>query len=137
VQERHQEPMLALARQMEIREAGVFVYCQQHRAQLFPDKKSIDFLLAVVGFRANPASVEKCAKKDTWTAVAARLSSLKWGLPYVTEPAPEVNKRALLADQEKLTPEQLAEAGICFQQEEEFFITPKSEVASRTVLEAA
>ena len=64
-QERRQEQMLALSQRIEAREAGVFVYCQQHRAQLFPDKKSIDFLLATVGFRTEPPSVEKSSRKDT------------------------------------------------------------------------
>jgi phage host-nuclease inhibitor protein Gam len=137
VQERHQGPMLALGKQIEIREAGVFVYCQQHRAQLFPDKKSIDFLLATVGFRTEPPSVEKSYRKDTWSAIAQPLEALDWGSRYVNIPEPEVDKKALLADREKLSLEQLAEAGLCFEQDEIFYITPKSEVAARTVLEAA
>src|SRR5580700_4227568 len=69
VQERHQEKMLSLGKRIEVREAGIFIYCQQHRAQLFPDKKSIDFLLATVGFRTEPPSVEKSSRKDTWSAI--------------------------------------------------------------------
>jgi phage host-nuclease inhibitor protein Gam len=137
VQERHQEQMLALGKQIEISEAGVFVYCQQHRAQLFPDKKSIDFLLATVGYRTEPPSVEKSSRKDTWSAIAQRLETLEWGARYVNSPVPEVDKKALLADREKLSLEQLSEAGIRFEQDELFYISPKSEVAARTVLEAA
>jgi phage host-nuclease inhibitor protein Gam len=137
VQERHQAHMLALGKQIEVREAGVFVYCQQHRAQLFPDKKSIDFLLATVGFRTEPPSVEKGCRKDTWTAIAQRLEALPWGSRYVNMPEPEVDKKALLADRDKLSLEQLSEAGLRFEQDEIFYITPKSEVAARTVLEAA
>jgi phage host-nuclease inhibitor protein Gam len=137
VQERHQEQILALGQRIEIREAGVFVYCQQHRAQLFPDKKSIDFLLATVGFRTEPPSVEKSSRRDTWTAIAQRLEALQWGARYVNTPEPEVDKKALLADREKLSLEQLSEAGLRFEQDELFYITPKSEVAARTVLEAA
>jgi phage host-nuclease inhibitor protein Gam len=137
VQERRQEQMLALCKRIEVREAGVFVYCQQHRAQLFPDKKSIDFLLATVGYRTEPPSVEKSSRKDTWTAVAQRLEASAWGIRYITIPEPEVDKKALLADRDKLSQEQLAEAGIRFEQDELFYITPKSEVAARTVLEAA
>ena len=137
VQERRQEQMLALAKQIKIREAGVFVYCQQHRAQLFPDKKSIDFLLATVGYRTEPPSVEKSSRKDTWSAIAQRLETSAWGSRYVNIPEPEVDKKALLADREKLSVEQLSEAGIRFEQDELFYITPKSEVAARTVLEAA
>jgi phage host-nuclease inhibitor protein Gam len=137
VQERHQEQMLSLGKRIEVREAGVFVYCQQHRAQLFPDKKSIDFLLATVGFRTEPPSVEKCSRKDTWTAIAQRLEALAWGGRYVNTPEPEVDKKALLADREKLSLEQLSAAGLRFEQDELFYIAPKSEVAARTVLAAA
>jgi phage host-nuclease inhibitor protein Gam len=137
VQERRQEQMLALAKKIEVREAGVFVYCQQHRAKLFPDKKSIDFLLATVGFRTEPPSVEKNSRRDTWSAIAQRLEALEWGARYVHSPEPEVDKKALLADRERLDIEQLSQAGIRFEQDELFYITPKSEVAARTVLEAA
>jgi phage host-nuclease inhibitor protein Gam len=137
VQERRQEKMLSLGKQIEIREAGVFIYCQQHRAQLFPDKKSLDFLLATVGFRTEPPSVEKSSRKDTWTAIARCLETSHWGSRYVNTPEPEVDKKALLADREKLSLDQLSEAGIRFEQDELFYITPNSEVASRTVLEAA
>jgi phage host-nuclease inhibitor protein Gam len=137
VQERRQAQMLALGKQIEVREAGVFVYCQQHRAQLFPDKKSIDFLLATVGFRTEPPSVEKNSRKDTWSSIAARLATLEWGSRYVNTPEPEVDKKALLADREKISAGQLSEAGIRFEQDELFYITPKSEVAAKTVLEAA
>ena len=136
-QERRQEQMLALRQRIEAREAGVFVYCQQHRAQLFPDKKSIDFLLATVGFRTEPPSVEKSSRKDTWTAIAQRLETLEWGARYINTPEPEVDKKALLADREKLSPDQLSEAGLRFEQDEFFYISPNSEVAARTVLEAA
>jgi phage host-nuclease inhibitor protein Gam len=101
-QERHQESMLALGKQIEVRETGVCVYCRQHRARLFPDKKSIDCLLATVEFRTEPPSVAKSSRKDTWSAIAQRLEALGWRSRYVNTPAPEVDKKALLADREKL-----------------------------------
>jgi hypothetical protein len=48
-----------------------------------------------------------------------------------------VDKKSLLADRDRLTGEQLAEAGIRFEQDELFYITPKSEVAAKTVMQAA
>src|SRR5579871_2052378 len=54
VQKRHQEGLLSIVNQIEAKEAGVYVYCQQRRAELFPDKKSIDLLLATVGFETTP-----------------------------------------------------------------------------------
>src|ERR1700677_137465 len=137
VQEKHQEQMLALSKRIEAREAGVFVFCQQHRRQLFPEKKSIDFLLVIVGFRIEPPSVEKNSRKDTWSAVAKRLETLGWGSRYVSPRDPEVDKKTLLSDRERLTPEQLAEAGIRFEQDKVFYITPKPDVSEKTVLEAA
>jgi phage host-nuclease inhibitor protein Gam len=137
VQERYQERLLALSKQIELSEARVFVYCQQNRALLFPEKKSIDFLLATVGFRTEPPGVEKCSRKDTWSAIARRLEALEWGRLYVNTPEPEVDKKALLADREKLNENQLTEAGIRIEQDELFYITPKSEVATRTILQAA
>lgn len=135
IQESCQEQILSLARQIEVREAGVFVYCHQHKTQLFPEKKSIDFLLATVGFRSEPPGVGKCFRRDTWTTIAKRLKALPWGAQYVNVPDPEVDKKALLADRDRLTLDQLSEAGIRFEQDELFYISPKSEVATRTVVE--
>lgn len=137
VQERHQARLLALSQQVESKEAGIYVFCQQHRAELFPKQKSLDFLLATVGFRTDPPSVEKVSKKDTWTTIAQRLEALSWGESYVRQPEPEVNKKALLDARGTLTPEQLAAAGIKFEQEEQFFIEPKSEVADKTAMMVA
>lgn len=137
VQERHQQYLLELSRQIEAREAGVFVFCQEHRCELFPEKQSIDFLLATVGFRTEPPSVERVSKKDTWTAVAKRLEALKWGADFVTVPEPEVDKRALLAHRAELTEEQLRAAGLRFEQDELFYLTPKSDVSTKTTLKAA
>lgn len=137
VQEKNQEQLLALSKQIEAREAGVFIFCQQNRRQLFPGKKSIDFLLATVGYRIEPPSVEKTFKKDTWSAIARRLETLPWGASYIHHPEPEVDKKALLLDRERITSEQQIEAGIHFEQDEVFYITPKSEVAEKTILETA
>ncbi len=137
VQERRQGEMAILAKQIEIREAGVFTFCRAHRAQLFPGKKSIDFLMATVGFRTEPPSVQRTSRKENWSAIARRLESTDWGKRYLHTPEPELDKKALLADREKLTAEQLTQAGLRFDQPEQFYIAPKSELAPRTVLEAA
>src|SRR5215813_4959822 len=54
VQKRHQENLLGISRQIEAREAGVFVFCQKNRAALFPEKKSLDLLFATIGFELTP-----------------------------------------------------------------------------------
>jgi phage host-nuclease inhibitor protein Gam len=137
VQEKHQKGILETTQQIAIKEASIYTYCQAHRSTLFPEKKSIDLLLATVGFRTNPPSVEKVGKKVTWDDIAKRLQATDWGADYITDPTPEVSKVKLLADREKLDKEKLQQVGIIIDQEEEFFIKPKSEVAEESKKEAA
>jgi len=136
VQKRHQAGLLELDRQLAVKEAGVFVFCQQRRSELFPDKKSLDTLLATVGFELTPFSVEKRNTKDTWGEIALRLQTLDWGTDFVRERDPEVDKAALLSKRAALTEAQLAAAGLRFEQDENFYIRPKSQVAEQTVREA-
>jgi phage host-nuclease inhibitor protein Gam len=137
VQKHHQENLLGIARQIEAREAGVFVYCQKNRCALFPEKKSIDLLLATVGFELTPPRVDKISTKDTFGKIGLRLENLEWGAAYVRYPDPEVNKEKILADRAQLKPDQLREAGLKIDQDENFFIRPKSDIAEQSVREAA
>src|SRR5262249_51832544 len=121
----------------EAKEAGVFVYCQKQRAELFPEKKSLDFLLASVGFETTPPRVDKVNSKDTFGKIGLRLESLNWGAAYVRYPDPEVNKEKILADRTRLKPEQLEEAGLRIEQDENFFIRPKSDVVDQSAKVAA
>ena len=126
-----------IGRQIEAREAGVFVYCQKNRSALFPEKKSLDLLLATVGFELTPPRVDKLSGKDTFGKIGLRLENLDWGAAYVRYPDPEVNKEKILAERAKLKPEQLQEAGLTIEQDENFFIRPKSDVAEQSVRQAA
>jgi len=137
VQKRHQENLLGISRQIEAREAGVFVYCQKNRAALFPQKKSLDLLLATVGFELTPPRVEKLSGKDTFGKIGLRLENLDWGAAYVRYPDPEVNKEKILADRAHLKPGQLQEAGLKIEQDENFFIRPRSEAIEQSVKVAA
>lgn len=140
IQKDYQEDLLGLQKEVETREEGVYLYCQGHRSELFPDerkRKSIETPLAIMGFRINPFRVEKTRSKDTWSKIALRLCGLVWGEKYVREKDPEVNKDALLADRTQFSAKQLSAAGIKFEQDEEFYITPKSDLAAATVKEAA
>jgi len=137
IQKRHQENLLGITRQLEAREAGVFVYCQKNRAALFPKKKSLDLLLATVGFELTPPRVDKISAKDTFGKIGLRLENLDWGAAYVRYPDPEVNKEKILTDRAQLKPEQLKEAGLVIDQDENFFIRPKSDIAEQSVREAA
>jgi phage host-nuclease inhibitor protein Gam len=136
--ERHYQPSITF-REKEIAdaEAGILAFCEANRAALFPKLKSRETSLAVFGFEFTPPRVETSSRKVTWKDVVARLLKLSWGKAYVTTPAPKPDKDALLADREKLTPEQQTAAGIQFCQDEQFFIRPKPETAADAVKEAA
>jgi phage host-nuclease inhibitor protein Gam len=110
-------------------ETAIQDYCLAHRAELFPDKKSRETTLAEFGFEITPPRVETSSKKVRWKDVLARLLRLAWGKAYIREPEAQVDKQALLADREKLSPEQCMAAGIQFCQDEQFFIRPKPETA--------
>jgi phage host-nuclease inhibitor protein Gam len=137
VQKRHQEMLLGIARQIKAREAGVYVYCHKNRKELFAEKKSLDLLLATIGFELTPPRVDKISARDTFGKIGLRLENLDWGSAYVRYPDPEINKEKLLADRAILKPEQLQEAGLKIDQDENFFIRPKSDVAEQSVREAA
>ena len=118
-------------------ETVIHEYCAANRRELFPEKKSRETNAAVIGFELTPFRVERSSTKIKWADVLARLLRLKWGLAYTRQPEPVVDKNALLADREKLTPEQLQAAGIRFEQDEQFFIRPKSEVVEQVTQETA
>lgn len=148
VEKRHADELARLAGEMELHFAAVQNYCTTHRGELFPDKKSIDLPSAVVRFADTPPSVGKRSSRETWGGLAKRLEGLVFYHPddlklqpenrrvvlncsqYVKEADPTLDKNALLADRTKLTLEQLAAMGIRFEQEELFYIEPKSEVAA-------
>lgn len=121
----HQERIAAL-------ESAALDYCAAHRAILFPDKKSRETGLAVFGFEMTPPRVEPASRKIKWKDVVDRLARLSWGEAYVRQPEPQPDKKGLLTDREKFTPEQLTAAGITFEQDEQFFIRPKAETAAAT-----
>jgi phage host-nuclease inhibitor protein Gam len=137
VQKRHQENLLDIGRQIEAREAGVFVYCQKNRFALFPEKKSLDLIFATIGFELTPPRVDKISGKDTFGKIGLRLENLDWGAAYVRYPDPEVNKEKILADRAKLKPGQLEKAGLTIEQDENFFIRPKSDALEQSVRQAA
>lgn len=116
------QPALDLLADME---SDIRDYCVAHRAVLFPDKKSRETTLAVIGFEITPPRVETSGKRIPWAEVVKRLLRLPWGKAYLRQADPKPDKDALLADREKLTDEQCVAAGIRFTQDEQFFLRPK------------
>lgn len=132
VEKRHQTRLTRLQEDIAAREADVQAYCAAHRAALFAERKSRETPLAVFGFELTPPRVET-ARRLKWKDVVARLLRLDWGKAYVRQAEPKPDKEALLADRDRLTPEQIAAAGIEFAQDEQFFIRPKPETAEDSV----
>ena len=133
VQKRHQGRIAKLLECVAEAEAEIASYCNAHRGDLFTDKKSRETTLAVFGFELTPPRVETSSRKVKWADVLTRLLRLPWGKAYCVPTGYKLDKNALLADREKLTPEQLTAAGIKFAQDEQFFIRPKPETAAETV----
>ena len=114
------------------REAECQAYCNAHRAELFPEKKSIETRTAVVGFELTPPRVEK-PRKLTWDLIVLRMKQFPWARKYVKLGKDTVAKENLLADRGTLTANQQTAIGISFEQDEQFFIRPKSEIVEDTV----
>ena len=136
VEKRHQLTLVTLTEEIADAEALVQDYCVACRSVLFPEKKSRETNLAVIGFEFTPWRVETASKKVTWKEVVKRLSRAAWSKVYVRRAEPKPDKEALLADREKLTDTQCTAAGIRFAQDEQFFIRPKPETAADTAAPA-
>ena len=135
VERRYQSEQVDLASSIETLECGIQVYCLRNRKDLFTEKKSLDLVLATVGFRTNPPSVELIKSKDSFKKAAMRVFNTEWGEDYVRLGDPALNKERILED--NLDAEQLMEVGLTISQEEEFFIKPKQEIADMTVSKGA
>lgn len=133
VEKRHTAGLTTLQERIAAAEEQVKDYCDANRGCLFTEKKSRETSLAVFGYELTPPRVEPASRKVKWADVVARLARLAWGKAYLNQPEPKPDKNALLADREKLTPEQVTAAGIQFCQDEQFFIRPKPETAAETV----
>lgn len=118
-------------------ETSIQLYAVTHRATLFPEPaKSREFPNGTIGFRLSPPSVATIVPKETQETVALRLEALEWGEPYVKTKV-TLSKETLLRDRLILTPAQLAQAGIKFEQTENFYIEPAAKSADRVVKEVA
>ncbi len=142
-----EQELTALGREIQSKEAGVQLYCEQHRESDFSERKSIDLTLATIGFRETPYRVEKARSKDTWEEIAIRMAAITTrdsrgqvtfsGEDYVTYAEPALAKAVLLQDRPRIPADVLKAAGIRFAYDEIFYITPRSEVARPSIKEAA
>lgn len=131
LQKKHQTGISELLERISAEETDVRGYCEVHRAELFPDKKSRESLTAVFGFELTPWRVEPI-KKLKFAEVIERLARLPWGKVYLRQPKIQLDKEALLKDRERIKDQHCIHAGFQFSQEEQFFIRPKAETAEDT-----
>jgi phage host-nuclease inhibitor protein Gam len=144
VQERYQKVIMDADARIETLECAIQVWSLQHRKEFGTvpggNEKSIDFILARVGFRLNPAATELTLKKDSWPKVAKRFASVEFAKTFLREVDDVVDKDALIRAWPNLTDEQRAQLraiGAAVEQEEMFYIKPKSEIADAVTKKAA
>jgi phage host-nuclease inhibitor protein Gam len=124
VRQKFRGPLAELDRYLLLETTWVENWVRSH-ADAFPDdQRSLACTHAIIGFRVSPARVDRASRKWTWTEIAQKLGDIAWGRRYLRQPAPEVNKEALLADRADLEPAELRKCGVKIVQEERFFIAP-------------
>ena len=125
IRQRYREPLAEMDRYLLLESTWVETWAKAN-PDAFPEKRSLTCTHATIGFRVSPPRVERASRKWAWAEIANKLSDLAWGRRYLRQPAPEVNKEALLADRCELAATELRKVGIKIVQEERFFITPHS-----------
>ncbi|MCX6901711.1 MAG: host-nuclease inhibitor Gam family protein [Verrucomicrobia bacterium] len=136
VEKQHQAGITKKEAEITLDEETILAFCAANRGGLFTDKKSRETSLAVFGFEMTPHRVETANKKIKWADVIKRAVKASWSKVYVRAKL-SLDKDALLADRETLTPEKQTALGIQFCQDEQFFIRPKPETAAETPAQEA
>lgn len=118
VRQRYETRLSALAVEVSDKVKDMEGWAAADRTQ-WGDRKSVDMLHGVVGWRVNPPSV-KPLRGYTWQAVLDRILAL--GRSEFVRTKEEVNKEALLAAREV---EDLRPLYVTVEQEDTFFVEPK------------
>jgi phage host-nuclease inhibitor protein Gam len=88
----------------------------------FPkDRRSIDFISGVIGFRTSPPKLSLLNRKWNWEKC---LMAVCAHLPNFVRSQPEIDKQALIGQADELAPA-LVKCGLKVEQGERFFIEPK------------
>src|SRR6202044_3043895 len=125
VRQRYRAPLAEMEHYLELETSWAESWARGNPGAFAADR-SLACAHATIGFRATPPRIERASRRWTWSRIALTLAGLAWGKPYLRIPAPEVDKDALLADLDRLSPVDLRAAGIRIAQGEHFFITPHS-----------
>jgi phage host-nuclease inhibitor protein Gam len=124
IRQKFRAPLAELDRYLLLENTWAENWARAHGDAFTGDKRSLACTHATIGFRVSPPRVDRASRKWTWTEVATKLADLAWGRRYLRQPAPEVNKEALLADRAELDAAELRKVGVKIVQEERFFIAP-------------
>lgn len=124
VRDRYDERLEQIAGEIELRTELCADYCGAH-PDLFPkDRKSVDLVHAVIGFRSGTPKV-KLLKGWKWAAV---LAALKEHLASYVRAIEEPDKEKMIANRaHEGIAKMLARCGVEVANDESFFIEPKLE----------
>ena len=125
IRERYSDELTKLSEEKEKNFEIIQAFAVNNR-DAFGNKKSMDLTHGVIGFRTGTPKL-KTRKGFTWPSV---LNLVKEFLPSYVRTSEEVAKDRLLADRE--VPEiasQFTKVGILVDQDENFFVEPKKELA--------
>lgn len=122
------------AEEMETLVQSVRQWAEANQSE-FAGKKSLDLVHGVIGFRTGTPKL-KTRKGWTWDKVLENLIPAgRWDFIRTKK---EVDKEAILAARDNMTPADLRNLGVDIVQEESFYVEPKlTEVATRETAKAA
>ena len=136
IREKYAAQLSALAVEKEESFSVLQAFAQENKQELFTKKKSLEMAHGIIGFRTGTPKL-KTIKGFTWASV---LELLKEFLPDYVRKTEEPAKDRLLADRDaeleiggqKVTmADRMAKCGVRVDQEEAFYVEPKSEEAQQ------
>lgn len=112
------------------------IWAQAHPEEFPKDRKSIDLVQGVIGFRTGTPKLVPLNRRWTWEKIT---TALRTYLPAFLRDHPEVDKEAILAQRdEQAIKEALPLVGLKVVQDEGFYVEPKlTKVETRQVAQAA
>lgn len=124
------------AEEMETLVQSVRQWAEANQSE-FAGKKSLDLVHGVIGFRTGTPKL-KTRKGWTWDKVLENLIALGRPVADFIRTKKEVDKEAILAARDNMTPADLRNLGVDIVQDESFYVEPKlTEVETRETAKAA
>lgn len=124
IRQKYRPPLADLERLLSIETAWAEIWARAN-PQAFTENR-LDSAGATLGFRVAPPRIDRASRKWTWARIAQSLAETVWGKRYLRVPPPEVNKDAILADLDKLSPVDLRAAGLKIIHGDRFYLQPQT-----------